>query len=48
MDTKSQGVYPYTNTSVINIADFLEIVNGTHQSELSDDVLEHLGEERSR
>lgn len=46
-DTKSQGFYPTTNTSVISIADFLEIVNGTHQSVLSDDVLEHLGEERN-
>ena len=46
-DTKSQGVYPTTNTSVISIADFLEVVNSTHQSVLSDDVLEHLGEGRN-
>lgn len=41
-----QGVIPSTNASTISIEDFLEIVNRTYQSILSDDVLEHLGEKR--
>ncbi len=46
--TKPQGVNPNTNTSVtISITDFLQIVNSTHQSILSDDVLNHLGEMRN-
>ena len=32
---------------IITIADFLSIVNETHQSILSDDVLEHYGETRN-
>ena len=32
--------------SMISIADFLDIVNETHRSILSDDVLKHYGEER--
>ncbi len=43
--TKPQGVYPSTNaSSKITVADFLQIVNGTHQSILSQDVLDHFGE----
>lgn len=45
-DTKSQGVYPI-KAAEISIADFLSIVNSTHQSILSDDVLQHLGETRN-
>ncbi len=48
VDTKSQGVYPSTNaSSKITVADFLQIVNGTHQSILSQDVLEHFGETKN-
>ncbi len=36
-----------SNLSDISISDFLEIVNSTHQSILSDDVLKNLGEVRS-
>ncbi len=36
-----------TTISKISIADFLEIVNRTHRSILSDDVLKHFGEDRS-
>ena len=35
------------NHSTISISDFLEIVNITHQSILSNDVLRHYGEERN-
>lgn len=45
-DTKSQGVYPI-KAAKISIADFLSIVNSTHQSILSDDVLQHFGETRN-
>ena len=46
--TKPQGVYPSTNaSSKITVADFLQIVNGTHQSILSQDVLEHFGETKN-
>lgn len=45
-DTKSQGVYPI-KAAEISIADFLSIVNSTHQSILSDDVLQHFGETRN-
>lgn len=37
---------PATATSKINIADFLEIVNNTHRSILSDSVLRHYNQER--
>lgn len=48
VDTKSQGVYPSTNaSSKITVADFLQIVNGTHQSILSQDVLDHFGETKN-
>lgn len=48
VDTKPQGVYPSTNaSSKITVADFLQIVNGTHQSILSQDVLEHFGETKN-
>ena len=46
VDTKSQGVYPIEATT-ISISDLLKIVNSTHQSILSDDVLFHLGETRN-
>lgn len=45
-DTKSQGVYPI-KAATISIADFLDIVKQTHQSILSDDVLQELGEKRN-
>ena len=45
-DTKSQGVYPI-KAAEISIADFLSIVNSTHQSILSDDVLQHFRESRN-
>ncbi len=45
-DTKSQGVYPI-KAAKISIADFLSIVNSTHQSILSDDVLRHFRESRN-
>lgn len=45
-DTKSQGVYPI-KAAKISIADFLSIVNSTHQSVLSDDVLRHFRESRN-
>ena len=45
-DTKSQGVYPI-KAAKISIADFLSIVNSTHQSILSDDVLQHFRESRN-
>ena len=45
VDTKSQGVYPIEATT-ISIAHLLEIVNSTHQSILSEDVLNHFGETR--
>ena len=45
-DTKSQGVYPIKAVK-ISIADFLSIVNSTHQSILSDDVLQHFRESRN-
>lgn len=46
VDTKSQGVNPIKATT-ISIADLLNIVNSTHQSILSDNVLSHLGEIRA-
>lgn len=46
VDTKSQGVNPIKATT-ISIADLLNIVNSTHQSILSDNVLSHLGENRA-
>lgn len=46
VDTKSQGVYPIKATN-ISISHLIEIVNSTHQSILSNDVLEHLGEQRN-
>lgn len=45
-DTKSQGVYPI-KAAKISIADFLSIVNSTHQSILSYDVLQHFRESRN-
>lgn len=45
-DTKSQGVYPIKAASV-SISDVLSVVNSTHQSILSNDVLSHLGEMRN-
>ena len=45
-DTKSQGGYPI-KAAKISIADFLSIVNSTHQSVLSDDVLQHFRESRN-
>lgn len=45
-DTKSQGVYPI-KAATISIQDVLRIVNSTHQSILSDDVLSKLGETRN-
>ncbi|MBS6367667.1 MAG: hypothetical protein KH420_10005, partial [Clostridiales bacterium] len=45
-DTRSQGVYPST-AGTISIEDFLGVVNATHQSILSDDVLQHLGQSRN-
>lgn len=45
--TRASGFSPATATSTISIADFLEIVNSTHQSILSKDVLKHFGEERN-
>lgn len=46
VDTKSPGVYPIEATT-ISIAHLLEIVNSTHQSLLSEDVLAHFGETRN-
>lgn len=46
-DTKSQGFDPIKAVSEISIVDLLEVVKSTHQSILSDDVLEHLGEVRN-
>lgn len=50
-DTKSQAwqeiLRTLTNRSEISISDFLQIVNRTHQSILSADVLQHLGEARN-
>ncbi len=45
-DTKSQGLYPIKATN-ISISDVLNVVNSTHQSILSNDVLSHLGEMRN-
>ena len=45
-DTKSQSIHSIKAADIISISDFLEIVNATHQSILSQDVLEHLGEKR--
>jgi len=45
-DTKSQGLIPIKATK-ISIADLLDIVKTTHQSILSKDVLEKLGEKRN-
>lgn len=47
-DTKSQGTNPPTSISgTISIADFLQIVNTTYQSILSDDVLKKMGSQRN-
>ena len=48
VDTKSQGVYPSMNVSKVKIADFLNIVNSTHQSILSGSVLKKLGKNVQR
>lgn len=40
-------LWPATATFEISIADFLKVVNGTHKSILSDDVLARLGEQRN-
>jgi hypothetical protein len=45
-DTVSQGFYPST-AGTISIQNFLDVVNTTHQSILSDDVLSRLGETRN-
>lgn len=45
-DTKSQGVYPIKAAN-ISISDVLSVVNSTHQSILSNDVLSRLGEMRN-
>ena len=51
VDTKSQAWQKVLRTladrSEISISDFLQIVNRTHQSILSTDVLQHLGETRN-
>lgn len=56
MDTKKEGSRssarepdhrPATTTFGISIADFLEIVNNTHQSILSQNVLDHFNEDRN-
>ena len=47
VDTKSQGVNPSTNASNIKISDFLNVVKNTHQSVLSQNVLDEIGEERN-
>ena len=44
--TKPQGVYPI-KVANINIAQLLDVVNSTHQSILSNDVLEKLGETKN-
>lgn len=45
--TRETGfLMPSTSAARISIADFLEIVNATHRSILSDDVLQHFGEIR--
>lgn len=46
-DTKSQGVNPIKAADVISISDLLDIVNETHQSILSESVLQALGEKRN-
>ncbi len=46
VDTKSQGVNPI-KAATISISNLLQIVNSTHQSILSEDVLKHLGEQRN-
>lgn len=46
-DTKSQGVYPYTLTSEISIADLLNVVKQTYQSILPENVLARMGEMRN-
>lgn len=46
--TKPQGKNPPTNISAtISISHFLDIVNSTYQSILSEDVLNHLGSQRN-
>ena len=47
MGAMPQGVTPNDTTSKISIADFLNIVNDTHQSILSEDVLSYFGEKRN-
>lgn len=47
VDTKSQGVNPSTNASNIKLSDYLNVVKGTHQSILSENVLEKIGETRN-
>lgn len=46
-DHKTQSKNSSTRSSEISISDFLEIVNETHQSLLSEDVLAHFNEERN-
>ena len=46
-DHKTQSKNSSTRSIDISIADFLEIVNETHQSLLSEDVLAHFNEERN-
>ena len=45
-DTKSQRVYSI-KAAKISISDLLQIVNSTHQSILSEDVLQKFGEQRN-
>ena len=45
--TRESDFVSATATFTVSIADFLGIVNETHQSILSDDVLAHLGETRN-
>lgn len=47
MDQKSQGVNPNEAISTISIYNLLRLVNETHQSILSEDVLNHLNEIRN-
>lgn len=47
VDTESQGVNPSMLASKINIADFLQSVNSTYRSILSENVLNKIGESKS-
>ena len=44
--TRSEELFLDTPADAIKIADFLDIVNSTHRSVLSEDVLRHFGETR--